>query len=77
MRAKKCDRCRLCGEEFEGAFTENSVLALESVLCVCHGIISEEPLAPPICQVHFCKDGSYGIGDFFGAGKLNKNQQYL
>jgi len=58
-------RCRLCGEKFNGTFTTNKDIALDSVMDVCIGT-KNGSFSPLLYRLHFCEDGSYGLGDFLG-----------
>ena len=57
-------KCRLCGEIYLGSFTEKEGLAIGNITCACLGIPSTIPLSPRILEVHDCKNGDLGIGDF-------------
>lgn len=65
-------KCRLCGELFESIATASENTAIESV----SGAAYDGKWYPKGCgigshvrDVHHCKDGSLGIGDFQGFKK--------
>ncbi len=65
-------KCRLCGEMYDSTFTSNEILAIKTTIDACLGIKSEETCAPTMQQVHNCKDGSLGVGDFQGRKKVKR-----
>lgn len=66
-------KCRLCGKEYKDtAATATMYTVLES-----SGITPqfESPNAPTQFGFHSCKDGSYGMGDFLGMRKTEKDDE--
>ncbi|MGN6713411.1 MAG: hypothetical protein ACTHKA_17495 [Anaerocolumna jejuensis] len=66
MKVRAVYKCRLCGEIFYPSGTSNKNLAMEVTIAAAAGIKHEEISAPRICDIHACKDGSYGVADFHG-----------
>lgn len=67
-------KCRLCGEIYNGAFTGNENIAISTAVCACLGINHKEPQSPHLCEIHNCKNGDLGIGDFQGYKKINEEE---
>lgn len=65
-------KCRLCGEVYEGGCTGSERIAQQCVTLTCLGLPAPDPQAPGITEVHCCKDGSFGVSDFQGFRKAEK-----
>lgn len=65
-------KCRLCGEEYNSLCTGSEDIASKETLYVAMGIRSEQVMAPKLYDVHYCKDGSVGMADFYGFKKENE-----
>lgn len=63
-------KCRLCGQSFcNGTHTGNKSLVVRLMVEMTCGIVSTEPMAPMITEMHHCggdHKGSLGLADFQG-----------
>ena len=59
-------KCRLCGEQFTERATSTKEVAFDATMSTVLQTKASYPMSPSIIEVHFCDDGSYGIGDFLG-----------
>lgn len=61
-------KCKLCGEEYESHATTTKDIAQKSLMHTVYGIKYEDHLGVSICltEIHFCEDGSMGIGELLG-----------
>lgn len=50
-------------------FTTNKDLAQDSVMDACIGT-KNRSFSPLLYRLHFCEDGSYGLGDYLGRKKV-------
>ena len=65
-------KCRLCGELFEPIMTASENTAIESVSGAAYDgkwYSKGCGFGAHVRDVHHCKDGSWGIGDFQGFKK--------
>ena len=73
-------KCRLCGKEFCNSGTgdkDTAATATMYTVLESSGITPqfESPNAPTQFGFHSCKDGSYGMGDFLGMRKTEKDDE--
>lgn len=59
-------KCRLCGEEYTDYISSSSVTAKKAMLQAVFRIENNIEQCPNIRDIHFCKDGSYGVADLKG-----------
>lgn len=59
-------KCRLCGEHYDSAVTNNRELVIRETVLLCHGVKNYEPQNPQMTEIHLCKNGNIGIADFKG-----------
>lgn len=62
-------KCRLCGEEYGSARTSAKIARSETAMIVVDGL---GIYGTRLHSMHNCNDGSYGMADFQGFRKVDK-----
>lgn len=60
-------KCRLCGESYTRCCTSNPDIVVEHFI----GLVTDKKVLQQVdlTDMHSCKDGSFGLGDFQGFRK--------
>lgn len=63
-------KCRLCGEVYESGCAGGRKIAMQAAIssCLC---FQSFPQQPSMNEVHYCKNGDFGVADFQGFRGVN------
>ena len=71
MKYKAIYKCGLCGEQYEDAETGDNIamMAVSAVTVKGSWFPNSSAVGIHLRNIHYCKDGSYGLSDFQGMKK--------
>lgn len=66
MKYMQTYKCRLCGEVFYDAVTENKNVVIVDIFATVCGRKTPDTQSSTMNTVHFCKNDGVGVADFIG-----------